>query len=263
MATKDQFGLGAPSLSTVVAHDAVIPAAPAAALARTVRGSAAPAPVFTILVTDQVDSYDKPLSASAVSALRATPFAAVSDNFDGTKRKVAKLSISGAKVETFKDLKALVDSFPDDSKFIKRKPKLKDDAKSDRVDEEKRNVRVSAFLYAASREDDNDFHLIIGTDPKGKKLVCMTMEISGLPPKKAPSFNDIKQARDDFKKLVSDKLPGPGYHFYRPPIPIRIGGSLFFDITHAKGGHPGPKDLRPSIPTIMEVHPVTEIAFRP
>jgi hypothetical protein len=198
-----------------------------------------------------------------VSALRTTPFAAVSDNFDGTKRKVAKLSISGAKVETFKDLKALVDSFPDDSKFIKRKPKLKDDAKSDRVDEEKRNVRVSAFLYAASREDDNDFHLIIGTDPKGKKLVCMTMEISGLPPKKAPSFNDIKKARDDFKKLVRDKLPGTGYNFYRPPIPITIGGSLFFDITHAKGGHPGPKDLRPSIPTIMEVHPVTEIAFRP
>ncbi len=263
MATKDQFGLGAPSLSTVVAHDAVIPAAPAAALARAVRGSAAPAPVFTILVTDQVDSYDKPLSASAVSALRVTPFAAVSNNFAGTKRKVAKLSISGAKVESFKDLKALVDSFPDDSKFIKRKPKLTDDAKSDRVDEEKRNVRVSAFLYAASREDDNDFHLIVGTDPKGKKLVCMTMEISGLPPKMAPSFNDIKQARDDFKKLVSDKLPGPGYNFYRPPIPITIGGSLFFDITHAKGGHPGPKDLRPSIPTIMEVHPVTEIAFRP
>ena len=112
MATKDQFGLGAPSLSTVVAHDAVIPAAPAAALARTVRGSAAPAPVFTILVTDQVNSYDKPLSASAVSALRATPFVAVSDNFDGTKRKVAKLSISGAKVETFKDLKALVELVP-------------------------------------------------------------------------------------------------------------------------------------------------------
>ena len=263
MATRDQHGLGAPSLNTVVAHDAVIPVAPAAALARAVRGSAAPAPVFTILVTDQVDSYDKPLSASAVSALRATPFAPVSDNFAGTSRKAAKLSISSAKVKTFKDVKELIDSFPADAAMIKHKPKIAGDAKSDRVDEEERNVRVSAFLYAASREDDNDFHLIIGTDPKGKKLVCMTMEISGLPPKKAPSFNDIKQARDDFKKLVSDKLPGPGYHFYRPPIPIRIGGSLFFDITPAKGGHPGPKDLRPSIPTIMEVHPVTEIAFRP
>jgi len=263
MATKDQFGLGAPSLSTVVAHDAVIPVAPAAALARAARGSAAPAPAFTILVTDQVDSYDKPMSAGAVAALRATPFAAASDNFAGTSRKAAKLSISSAKVETFKDMKALVASFPTDAAMIKHKPKIGRDAKSDRVDEEKRNVRVPAFLYAASREDDNDFHLIVGSDPRGKKLVCMTMEISGLPPKKAASFNKIKKARDDFKNLLSNKLPGTGYHFYRPPIPITIGGSLFFDITHATGGRPGPKDLRPSIPTIMEVHAVTEIAFRP
>jgi len=237
--------------------------APAAALARAARATAAPAPVFTILVTDQVDPYDKRLSARAAAALRARPFAPVSNNFAGTSRKAAKISTSGAKFEKFNDLKALVNSFSDDAKMIKRKPKIATDAKSNRVDEEKRNVRVSAFLYAASREDDNDFHLIIGSDPKGRKLVCLTMEISGLPPKKAASFDDLKKARDDFKNLLDNKLPGSGYHFYRPPIPITIGGSLFFDITHAKGGRPGPKDLRPSIPTIMEVHPVREIAFRP
>jgi hypothetical protein len=195
--------------------------------------------------------------------MRATPFAAASDNFTGTSRKAAKLSISSAAVKKFKDVKALVDSFPTDAEMAKHKPKIGRDAKSDRVDEEKRNVRVAAFLYAASREDDNDFHLIVGTDPQGKKLVCMTMEISGLPPKKAASFNAIKQARDDFKNLLNDKLPGTGYHFYRPPIPITIGGSLFFDVAHATGGRPGPKDLRPSMPKVMEVHPVTEIAFRP
>jgi hypothetical protein len=89
------------------------------------------------------------------------------------------------------------------------------------------------------------------------------MEISGLPPKKAASFDRLKKTRDDFKNLLNNKLPGSGYHFYRPPIPITIGGSLFFDITHTKGGHPGPQDLRPNIPTIFEVHPVTEIAFAP
>ena len=81
-------------------------------------------------------------------------------------------------------------------------------------------------------------------------------------PKKAASFATLKKARDDFKNLINNKLPGSSYHFYRPPIPITIGGSLFFDITHAKGSHPGPKDLRPHIPTIFELHPVTEIAFR-
>jgi hypothetical protein len=38
---------------------------------------------------------------------------------------------------------------------------------------------------------------------------------------------------------------------------------LFFDITHATGGHPGPDDLRPHIPTIWEIHPITKIAFEP
>lgn len=261
MASIDQHGAGAPQLSSIVAHDTL--AIPAAVSRRAGLRAAAPTPVFTILVTNQVDPYDRPLSATAIAALRARPFAPVSDNFDGTKRKAAKLSISGAKVETFGDLKSLIATFPRDSTMIKHKPAIKDNATSDRVAEEQRNVRVSAFLYAASREDDNDFHLIIGSDPKKSTLVCMTMEISGLPPKSAASFSRIRKARDGFKSLVDNKLPGSSYHFYRPPIPVTIGGSLFFDITHAKGGHPGPQDLRSHIPTIFEVHPVTEIAFAP
>jgi hypothetical protein len=130
------------------------------------------------------------------------------------------------------------------------------------VTEEDRKVRVSAFLYAASRENDNDFHLIIGRSPKSSP-VYMTMEISGLPPKNANSFAKKKSARDAYKKFFGAKLPGPSYHFYRPPIPVEIEGSLFFDITHAKGGHPGPKDLRPDIPTIWEVHPVSDIVLEP
>jgi hypothetical protein len=258
-AHKDQHGAGAPSLNTIIAHDAIIPQA---ALAATGPDAAA-APVFTILVTNQVDPYDRPMSAAAALAARAAPFAPVSDNFDGTSRKAAKLSISNAKVEIFKDLAAMIATFPKDAAMTKHKPKITQDATSGRVAEEERSFRVAAFLYAASRESDNDFHLIIGNDPKGKKLVCMTMEISGLPPKAAASFATIKKVRDDFKNLVNNKLPGTGYHFYRPPIPVTIGGSLFFDITHAKGGHPGPKDLRPHIPTIFELHPVTQIAFRP
>ena len=43
------------------------------------------------------------------------------------------------------------------------------------------NVRITAFLYAASLEDDNDYHLIVGRDPsKSEKYV--TVEISGLSP---------------------------------------------------------------------------------
>src|SRR3954470_3410692 len=93
---RDQHGVGAPRLTSIVAHHTLIPQVPASAAAAR---RALPAPSFTILVTNQVDPYDKPLSAAAISALRAQPFAPVSDNFGGTKRKVAKLSISKAKME--------------------------------------------------------------------------------------------------------------------------------------------------------------------
>ena len=58
-------------------------------------------------------------------------------------------------------------------------PDVSDGPDSDRTPEEERNVRVRAFLYAASRESDNDFHLIVGDE--GDQAKMMTMEVSGLP----------------------------------------------------------------------------------
>ena len=47
--------------------------------------------------------------------------------------------------------------------MVKHKPKITTVSMSKRVIEETRNVRVTAWIYAASREDDNDFHLIVWT----------------------------------------------------------------------------------------------------
>jgi len=52
---------------------------------------------------------------------------------------------------------------------------------------------------------------------------------------------------------------GGTYDFYDPPIPIKIEGSLFFDITHATGSRPGPHSLKSRMPVIWEVHPLTSI----
>jgi len=249
----DVHGIGRPSPGSIVAEDTLTPArsgmaaAPAAGAART----------YQILITNQTDPYDAPVSLAA-----AATFAAAGDNFAGTDRKAAKLAISDATTESFTDLKDLVATLVPDTKMIKHQPPIKKDAKQGRLKEESRNVRVRAFLYAASRENDNDFHLILGRNPKSVAMY-MTMEISGLPPKTSKSFTRIQKARDAFKSFFGAKLPGPSYHFYRPPIPVEIEGSLFFDITHATGGHPGPKDLRPNIPSIWEVHPVTNIVFEP
>jgi|SRR5262245_41607578 hypothetical protein len=254
MARKtDVHGVGRPNPGSVVAEEVLSPVR--AELARA--GAAAPSKTYRILITDQTDPYDAKLSRAA-----AASFAAVSDNFDGTDRKAAKLTISNAATESFPDIRDLVASLVPDTKMIKHKPPIKKDAKQGRTTEENRNVRVRAFLYAASRENDNDFHLILGRNPKSSAMY-MTMEISGLPPKTSKSFKRLKKARDAYKTFFGAKLPGASYHFYRPPIPVEIEGSLFFDITHAKGGHPGPQDLRPDIPTIWEVHPVTDIVFEP
>ena len=89
------------------------------------------------------------------------------------------------------------------------------------------------------------------------------MEVSGLPPTRADSFTQLKSARNSFQGFFGQMAPGASYDFYDPPIPIRVEGSLFFDITHAHGRSPGPPTLHPHMPVIWEVHPISTIEFEP
>jgi hypothetical protein len=187
--------------------------------------------------------------------------AATGNAFKGTARKSAKLSISTKKVEQFDDVKDLIDTLPAHNDMVKHTPKITVEATSKRVVEEDRNVRITAWIYAASREDDNDFHLIVGRAPT-KARMFITMEISGLPPTNAAARAKLEKVRNTYTNFFTD-LPGAGYDFYKPPIPVKIGGSLFFDMSHATGGRPGPKDLRPDMPVVWEVHPVTDLVFEP
>jgi len=97
----------------------------------------------------------------------------------------------------------------------------------------------------------------------GAGVQMMTMEISGLPHKNSASFARLKSARDTYKDFFKSDLPGFGYDFYDPPIPIEAEGSLFYDVTHARGTPPGPAKLRPRMPRIWEVHPISKIVFEP
>ena len=214
---------------------------------------------YRVLKTSELDPYERPLAAEEVptaGAARLTP----GDNFAGTDRRDAKLSIANAPTEQFDDLQNLVGTLTADSKMIDHKPPLTTAPGCQRVTEEVRNVRVRAFLYAASREADNDFHFIVGRDTS-LSPTYMNMELSGLPPSTSPAFNKLDTARTSYKTFIKGQLPGAGYHHYDPPIPIEVQGSLFFDITHAQGPHPGPAQLRPK--TIWEVHPISDIVFEP
>ena len=220
---------------------------------------------FTIFHTNELDAYEQGAMGPGFAA-PALPAAPTGDAFNGTARKAAKLSISAADSENFKDVKDLIKSLVADAKMIAHKPKITTTATSNRVKEEERNIRVTAFLYAASREADNDFHLIIGRDPKVTPEMYMTMELSALPPKESDSFPQLQAARAAFKKFfktnAGGKLPGLTYDFYDPPISVKIDGSLFFDMSHAKPPHPGPPSLKNKMPTIWEVHPITKIKLK-
>jgi hypothetical protein len=212
---------------------------------------------LTVIHTKEVDAYEKGAKGPGLALAKvAVP---TGDDFQGTDRKAAKLSISTAVTENFNDVKDLVTTLVPDAEMIAHKPKIPTTATSKRVKEEERNVHVSAFMYAASREADNDFHLIIGRDPNVTPEIYMTMELSGLPLAGDPSFAQLKATRDAFKKFFKDRgvqLPGLTYDFYQPPVPVQISGSLFFDMTHATGPHPGPPSLKSRMPVIWEVHPI-------
>lgn len=247
-------------------------------------------PTYRILKTTETDGYENSATAVALrqavqgvlrpdpaaleaadklSVVRAQPgqtegAAALSDDFVGTDRKAAKLSIAAAKTQTYKNVSLLIDTVPHVADMVKLN--ISQEPTSNRVPQENRNVHVSGYLYACSREADNDFHLVVGLPPTPGQETYMTMEVSGLPPSTDAAYPELNAARTAFKaffKNKSENLPGAGYHFYDPPIPVTAEGSLFFDVKHATGIAPGPKSLKSRMITIWEVHPVTKIVLGP
>ncbi|MCA9052953.1 MAG: hypothetical protein KDA75_03905 [Planctomycetaceae bacterium] len=185
------------------------------------------------------------------------------DEFAGSARKSSKTSIASAAIEHFSSIDALFATLPMDDTMIDREPPIIRGRNTPRVEEEQRNVRVFAFLYAASREDDNDFHLIIGDGESGRHRTLMNVEISGLPeagPKKAALEAARTEFSDTFRTDDELRVPGSRYDFYEDPIPVMITGSLFYDIDH-RPRQVGPASHRPL--TSWEIHPITRIEFEP
>jgi len=180
------------------------------------------------------------------------------DSFNGTARMAAKLSVASGTPQTFSDLGAVLDSLIPDEQM--RAMNISKGADSGRLPEEQTAVAVTAFLYASSRESDNDFHCIVGLDP-GQPARFMNVEVSALPPSSSPFFGALRAARDQFKAFFTaggDALPVRGYDKYDPPIPIQVTGSLFFDVDHVPPAV-GPVGMKPQ--TAWEIHPVSDIEF--
>jgi len=180
-----------------------------------------------------------------------------SENFDGSYRAAVKISVSVSPEEIFKTLRSFVKTLPD-------KDLMADSiagSGTPRIPSENRNVRLrKAYLYAYSRQTDEDFHVIIGTSRKPASTTrYFNVEISGLPPAADASFPALKATRDSFLTKASQHLCTSGYFFYNTPLKIEIAGSLFFDKQH-HSGLIGPASARP--PDAWEIHPVTFLNYK-
>jgi hypothetical protein len=223
---------------------------------------------YAVIPTNERDEHER-AEAEAEMAAGAPELLAAGggDAFRGTARKAAKLSIVGGAAtptppQPFNDVNDLIVTLVPDNQMWNRNPPISTAANSGRVQEENRNVSVRAWLYAASKEDDNDFHLIIGRGPSASPRKFMTVELSGLPPANNPNRAKLQAVRDNFKTFFGANLPGTKYDFYDPPIPVIVTGSLFFDAGH-HAGQVGPSPLRQQIPTTWEIHPIWDMEFEP
>jgi hypothetical protein len=195
--------------------------------------------------------------------LQPQSVAANNDDFRGTSRRSAKLSIGSGPVETFSDLKDLMSSLPSDDAMIHRTPPLTDSPDSGRANEEQRNVRVRCVLYAANRQASNDFHLIVGRARGAQPEMYMLVTVSGLPASNDSTFPQLSAARDSFKNFFGTDIPPSTYSMYEPGIPLEVEGSLFFNVSFTKRTRPGPGGLKAKMPTLWEIRPITKIAFEP
>jgi hypothetical protein len=168
-------------------------------------------------------------------------------------RGLAKTTYATAAMEVFVDLPSLILSLAPDEDMIAKTEKNWDFG---RVEDEQRNVRVTAYLFAVRKESDNDFHLILDDDGNLEDGAKLNAEISGIP-NEGPDRNAIRQVRDSFKSRFNGNPPTQ----YRPflgPIRVVIEGSLFFDRDHPPGTV-GPQGYRPA--SAWEIHPIRSIEF--
>lgn len=184
----------------------------------------------------------------------------VAASFRGKDRGGAKTSIVGGEPDAYDSVAELEKALPSDDKMLHHTPEITSKT-NERTDEERHQVAVPAWIYAVKYEDDQDFHVILGTNPQQKPVVYFNAEISGLPKSSAASYKRLAAVRKAFARVLGNKLPGPNkYHVYKPPLAVDLEGSLFYDVDHTPG-EVGPKTMKPK--TAWEIHPITHIAPQP
>lgn len=193
--------------------------------------------------TDEQEQSTRGLSANCLDSI-----------FDGKDRAKVKTSFAKGKTETFKTVSHLIRALPPDRVMrtkVKRSTAL-------RVLEEQKNVRLKddTFIFAFAKEEDGDYHVIIGDHKDITKATFFNVEISGVPIDNASSklLSVYQVFNNRFRDVCSPKY----LVFDDEPLKIEVEGSLFFDVSH-QAGQVGPAKMKPL--TNWEIHPVGKIKF--
>ncbi|MEO8147251.1 MAG: hypothetical protein ABI723_06420 [Bacteroidia bacterium] len=183
----------------------------------------------------------------------------VTDLFLGHDRKKAKSTILTRGFQNYNSVAAFIATLQSDSIMRNLNPAISSLPNAPRVTQEKRNVKIkTAYIYAVRREDDNDFHIIIGDTLPFNAANALNVEIAGLPNPANTSTDTIQNVRTVVEAFFGEKCSG-AYSTFSPPIPITVSGSLFYDIDHAPG-IVGTGIYKPQ--TSWEIHPAKSFVFK-
>ncbi len=212
----------------------------------------------TAVVTPHMPAVSEKAVAGAGGSFYPGATSCSGDEYAGTDRAQAKTHLVQGASHVFATLDDLFGSglLVDDTTMRSHVPAISESATSPRVAEEKKNVRITkVYICGIYRENDNDFHMIIGNGMTGSARKLLNVEVSGLP----ASGTALDAVRQQIKEKFGDITCGSGA--YKPLgqlIPITIEGSIFFDIDHPSGkvGFPNYKPT-----TSWEIHPIKKIVF--
>jgi hypothetical protein len=180
--------------------------------------------------------------------------------FQGCNRGNVKTTMLNKTPISFQTVKELLAVLPNKD-FMKAKG-ISSVETGLRDQEENKNVLVrKAFLFAIYKEDDNDYHMIVGSTPDVNTAVLMNIEISGLPRSASAAikakFNIPRNRIENVSFLQNIPCKPSPIRLLKTPIELKnIRGSLFWDSQHSGGGV-GPAAARPK--SAWEIHPVIDL----
>jgi hypothetical protein len=209
--------------------------------------------------TEFLDSGITESNGTSIMALRAaTNRRCDHDEFDGKYRKEAKTSIHSGSYKKYTTLARFMNTLVDDD-FMAGEHDPAITTSSTRVVEESKNVRiVKAYLYAYSKQTDEDYHLIFGTSTNPETARYFNAEISGVPSAGSASHDALQTVWDNFNSDIGGESCRSGYYFFETPQRVELKGSLFFDKEHYNENI-GPAEARPL--SAWEIHPITYLRF--